>query len=141
MDIGDWLRSLGLERYADAFRESDIGIDVVPELTDADLRELGVSLGDRRRLLKSALNLRPEVHDPVPTGAAPEERQEPPPARPTFRFPLPKNKAPSHGDGALPKLRFKSRELVPARIAHLILDVAHILVAQAAGNSGLFRFR
>ena len=55
MDIGDWLRGLGLERYADAFRDSDIGVDVLPDLTDADLRELGVSLGDRKRLLKAAL--------------------------------------------------------------------------------------
>ena len=50
MDIGNWLRGLGLERYAGAFRDGDIGVDVLPDLSDADLKELGVSLGDRRRL-------------------------------------------------------------------------------------------
>ena len=80
MDIGDWLRGFGLERYADAFRDSDIGVDVLPDLTDADLRELGVSLGDRKRLLKAALSLREQAHDPVPLGAAPKKRHEPLPA-------------------------------------------------------------
>ena len=42
VDIEDLLRGLGLERYAAAFRSSDIGVDVLPDLTDADLRELGV---------------------------------------------------------------------------------------------------
>ena len=62
MDIGDWLRGLGLERYAGAFRDGDIGVDVLPDLSDADLKELGVSLGDRRRLLKAARSL--HGHDP-----------------------------------------------------------------------------
>ena len=53
MDIEGWLRGLGLERYAEAFRANDIGVDVLPDLTDAELKELGVSLGDRKRLLKS----------------------------------------------------------------------------------------
>ena len=53
MDIGDWLRQLGLERYAQAFRENDIVSSVLPELTDADLKELGVTLGHRRLLLKA----------------------------------------------------------------------------------------
>jgi hypothetical protein len=51
VDVGAWLRGLGLERYERAFREADVGVDVLPDLTDADLRELGVSLGDRKRLL------------------------------------------------------------------------------------------
>ena len=69
VDIGDWLRGLGLERYADAFRDSDVGVDVLPDLTDADLQELGVSLGDRKRLLKAALSLREQDHGRVPPPA------------------------------------------------------------------------
>ena len=52
MDIGGWLRGLGLERYEQAFRENRIEADVLPSLTVEDLRDLGVTLvGDRRRLL------------------------------------------------------------------------------------------
>ena len=52
MDIGGWLRGLGLERYEQAFRENRIEADVLPSLTVEDLKDLGVTLvGDRRRLL------------------------------------------------------------------------------------------
>jgi hypothetical protein len=47
VDIEGWLRDLGLQQYADAFRANDIGVDVVAELTDADLKELG-DLGRHR---------------------------------------------------------------------------------------------
>src|SRR6516165_7513794 len=53
MDIGVWLRSLGLERYEPAFRENEIGPEVLPELTDADLVTLGLPLGPRKKLLKA----------------------------------------------------------------------------------------
>ena len=43
MDIATWLRELGLERYGQAFRDHDIAPAVLPELTDQDLRELGVT--------------------------------------------------------------------------------------------------
>ncbi|WP_084673958.1 AAA family ATPase [Methylobacterium sp. WSM2598] len=64
MDIDDWLHRSGLGRYAGAFRANDIGLDVLPDLTDADLKELGVSLGDRRRFLKAASLLREETRKP-----------------------------------------------------------------------------
>jgi class 3 adenylate cyclase len=52
MDIAGWLRSLGLERYEQVFRENRIEADVLPNLTVEDLKDLGVTLvGDRRRLL------------------------------------------------------------------------------------------
>ena len=50
MDLGHWLRSLGLERYEAAFRENEIDDTVLPNLTAEDLRDLGVSIvGHRRR--------------------------------------------------------------------------------------------
>ena len=49
--IRAWLEELGLGQYADAFEENDIALDVVAKLTDDDLKELGVSLGNRKRLL------------------------------------------------------------------------------------------
>ena len=42
MDLGSWLRSLGLERYEVAFRENAIAADVLRELTDQDLEKIGV---------------------------------------------------------------------------------------------------
>jgi class 3 adenylate cyclase/tetratricopeptide (TPR) repeat protein len=53
MDVGEWLRSLGLSQYETVFRESEIDTDVLPELTDADLEKLGLPLGHRKRLLKA----------------------------------------------------------------------------------------
>ena len=51
-EIAGWLEELGLGRYASAFVENDIDFAVLPDLSDADLRELGVgSLGHRKRLL------------------------------------------------------------------------------------------
>jgi len=57
MDIGGWLRSLGLGQYEATFRESEIDADILPELTDQDLEKLGVPLGHRKRLLKAIGNL------------------------------------------------------------------------------------
>lgn len=54
-DIRVWLHSIGAGAYADAFVAQDISLDVVPLLSDAHLRELGVStLGARLRLLAAA---------------------------------------------------------------------------------------
>ena len=41
MDVGAWLRGLGLERYERAFRDDELTPEVLPELTDADLRSSG----------------------------------------------------------------------------------------------------
>src|SRR5215470_14369317 len=52
MDIEAWLQGLGLERYAPAFRDNEIGWEVLPKLTSEDLREIGVAaVGHRRKLL------------------------------------------------------------------------------------------
>jgi class 3 adenylate cyclase/predicted ATPase len=53
MDVTDWLRSVGLSQYEAAFRESEIEADLLPELTDQHLKDLGVSLGHRIRMLKA----------------------------------------------------------------------------------------
>jgi class 3 adenylate cyclase len=58
MDIGGWLRGLGLERYEQSFRENEIDLRVLPELTADDLKELGVvAIGHRRLLLKAIADL------------------------------------------------------------------------------------
>ena len=52
MDIAAWLRGLGLEQYAPAFRDNDVDAEVLPELTADDLISIGVnSVGHRRSSL------------------------------------------------------------------------------------------
>jgi class 3 adenylate cyclase len=53
MDLGGWLRSLGLEQYEASFRENAIDLGILPDLTDQDLEKLGVLLGHRRKLLRA----------------------------------------------------------------------------------------
>jgi hypothetical protein len=53
VDIGAWLRNLGLQRYEAAFEANAIDHEVLSELTEADLEKLGVLLGHRKKLLKA----------------------------------------------------------------------------------------
>ena len=54
MDVGGWLRSLGLGQYEANFRDNKIDADVLPQLTADDLKDIGVSaVGDRRRILSA----------------------------------------------------------------------------------------
>jgi class 3 adenylate cyclase len=56
--IADWLRKLGLGQYAQRFAENDINFSILPDLTDQDLKDLGVaSLGHRRQLLRAIAQL------------------------------------------------------------------------------------
>ena len=53
--IADWLEELGLGQYAQRFAENEIDVSVLPHLTDQDLKDLGVPLGHRRKIL-AAIN-------------------------------------------------------------------------------------
>src|SRR5262249_41297972 len=55
--VADWLEKLGLGQYAQRFAENDISFYVLPDLTDQDLKEIGVSLGHRRQLLREIANI------------------------------------------------------------------------------------
>jgi class 3 adenylate cyclase len=67
MDIGDWLRKLGLEQYEPTFRANEIDARVLPSLTAEDLKDLGVTLvGHRRRLLDAIAALGSPLPDPPP---------------------------------------------------------------------------
>ncbi len=52
-DLRDWLRRNNFEQYTDTFEANDIDLDILPELSESDLEKLGLSLGNRRRLLKA----------------------------------------------------------------------------------------
>ena len=73
MDVGAWLRSLGLERYEAAFSDNEIDGTVLPSLTAEDLKDLGVGIvGHRRKLLDAIAALRAEVGaKPPPPHAVP----------------------------------------------------------------------
>ena len=45
--FGTWLAKIGLGRYEDVFVSNGIDFDVIRSLSDGDLRELGLTLGDR----------------------------------------------------------------------------------------------
>src|SRR5215475_9356166 len=63
MDLGGWLRSLGLEQYEASFRENAIDDTVLPSLTAEDLKDLGVCIvGHRRKLLNAIAALRAEAN-------------------------------------------------------------------------------
>nr|WP_272871499.1 adenylate/guanylate cyclase domain-containing protein [Ruegeria lacuscaerulensis] len=70
----DWLSAIGLERYAVLLDENDVDLETLRHLNDEDLRELGFSLGHRRRLL-AALSPSAQAFDKGSvTEAEPERR-------------------------------------------------------------------
>jgi SAM domain (Sterile alpha motif) len=85
MDIGGWLRGLGLEQYEAAFRDNEIDGEVLPKLTADDLKDIGVAIvGHRRKMLSaiaelSGLSAAPTqvapTAEPAPAAAFAERRQ------------------------------------------------------------------
>jgi class 3 adenylate cyclase len=75
MDVAAWLRGLSLERYEAAFRDNAIDLEILPELTEADLEKLGVLLGHRKRMLRAIAAL-DAAKPPPSTEAAPPRADE-----------------------------------------------------------------
>jgi SAM domain (Sterile alpha motif) len=70
--IADWLEKLGMAEYVQRFAENDIDASVLPHLTDENLKELGISLGHRVKLLAAIREL--SVTTPAaPAAATPAE--------------------------------------------------------------------
>ena len=81
MDVGGWLRGLGLAQYETVFREHEIDSEVLSELSEGDLEKLGLPLGHRKRLLKAIAALGSEparlgVEAPTSPGPALRETGE-----------------------------------------------------------------
>ena len=55
--LSDWLRNLGLSEYTQRFVDNGIDFSVLPDLTEQDLKDLGVLLGHRRKLLRAIVEL------------------------------------------------------------------------------------
>lgn len=82
--IGDLLLRLGLTEHGPTYAEARIDLDVLPQLTEADLEKLGLPLGDRKRLLEAAARLRAAegrghrgwpTDTPGPAGQRPAKRR------------------------------------------------------------------
>jgi class 3 adenylate cyclase/predicted ATPase len=74
--ISDWLEKLGMAEYAQRFAESDIDTSVLRDLTDQDLKELGVSLGNRRRMLRAIAELEGAAAASPPSASTELKAQE-----------------------------------------------------------------
>jgi SAM domain (Sterile alpha motif) len=55
--IADWLKKLGMSEYAECFAENKIDISVLLDLTEQHLKDLGVALGDRLKILRAIRDL------------------------------------------------------------------------------------
>jgi class 3 adenylate cyclase/tetratricopeptide (TPR) repeat protein len=77
-DLRDWLRRHKLDPLADTLAANDIDLDILPDLTEADLERLGLSLGNRRRLLKAIAEgaASPPAAEPQPEAASAAERRQ-----------------------------------------------------------------
>ncbi len=77
-DLVAWLNEIGLPNYSDAFRAQDLDYRSILELTDADLRELGVStIGHRKTILREATKLASRASDSVPSQVSEPSLSEP----------------------------------------------------------------
>ena len=77
MDVGEWLKGVGLGQYEATFRAHDIDVDVLPDVTEADLEKIGLPLGARKRLMKAIANLRPAETRSFTPPPGPGETAEP----------------------------------------------------------------
>jgi class 3 adenylate cyclase len=68
--IADWLKELGLSEYAERFAENGIDVSVLPHLSDQDLKDLGVLLGHRRKMLAAIGGSSNKPSGPAPAAAA-----------------------------------------------------------------------
>ena len=81
-EISDWLKKLGMSEYADRFTENKIDVSVLRHLTDQDLKDIGVALGHRRKMLAAisevaaATATEPKVVEPEPKPQDTAERRQ-----------------------------------------------------------------
>lgn len=65
-EVHDWLSELGLEKFAEVFEENEIDLDLAADLSDADLRDLGVTaMGQRKKLLRAIETLSATTTPPL----------------------------------------------------------------------------
>ena len=65
--VADWLEKLGMSEYSQRFADNRIDFTVLPELTDQHLKDLGIALGDRLKMLRAIR----ELSDAIPASPQP----------------------------------------------------------------------
>ncbi len=70
--IADWLEKLGMSEYAQRVAENGIDFSVLAHLTDQDLKDIGVLLGHRRKMLAAIT----EITGTAPASPAPAPTTE-----------------------------------------------------------------
>ena len=73
-DIRAWLDGLGLGEYAEVFEVEQIDLEALPDITEADLKDMGLPIGPRRKLLRAVAGLAEGVTEPK-APAAPREAE------------------------------------------------------------------
>src|SRR6516225_11306704 len=74
--IEEWLKQLGMSEYAQCFAENRIDFSVLPDLTDQHLKDLGLPLGDRLKMLRAIRELSGAVSAPASTEPKAQEAAE-----------------------------------------------------------------
>jgi hypothetical protein len=75
-DLAQWLEELGMSEYAQRFAENRIDLSVLPELTDQHLKDIGIALGDRLKMLRAIRELTDAAPLPGLTGPKPQDSAE-----------------------------------------------------------------
>src|SRR5262245_33971533 len=74
--IAEWLASIGLSEYTQRFADNAIDLSVIRDLTEQDLKDLGVLLGHRRKILRAIAELDGVARAPIETATEPVARDE-----------------------------------------------------------------
>ena len=75
--VAEWLASIGLSEYAQRFADNAIDLSVIRDLTEQDLKDLGVLLGHRRKILRAIAELNGVAPAATETATEPVLRSEP----------------------------------------------------------------
>src|SRR5215475_121116 len=75
-DIANWLKAVGLGEYAQRFADNAIDLLVLRDLTEQDLKDLGVLLGHRRKIRRAIAELDGVASSPIEPATAPPVRGE-----------------------------------------------------------------
>jgi class 3 adenylate cyclase len=74
--IADWLEKLGMSEYAQRFAENRIDFSILPDVTDQHLKDLGIALGDRLKMLRAIRELSSPVSPPPRSELQPRDTAE-----------------------------------------------------------------
>jgi len=75
-DTREWLEDLGLGEFAEVFEREDIDLDALQHLSDNDLKELGLTMGPRRKVLAAIEDLVPAAKSAASSAAREAERRQ-----------------------------------------------------------------